>query len=576
MLLNKNRLYEVFLFKHASIRHQLYFCTVAVTAAVLLLGISGIYFLYESNAMLFDNQKASKELVNAIYTGRAAQVSFKKQVQEWKDLLLRGQDPEAYDQYFANFEKEEREVQDTLNVLEFEMGKLGMDKSKVDGTIEKHSALGVKYREALKRYDKSNAQSYKIVDRLVKGIDRSLVDDIDGIVNFIWEDGNRLLDEKGRDAIAGYHHERNMAAGAILISFFIIAASLHIVFHNIMNQLGGEPAYVSGILKRMADGDLSVELEFDKKMQASMCASMELMIEHLSNMMSRISEAAMVNNSFASELSTAVEEQAATSTEQSAAVAEITSTMEEFSASSTQIADHANLVVDIASKTWENTKRGAGAVESVLMKMSDITNDSQKSIEEIVELGRKSREITKVMEIINAIADQTKLIAFNAALEASSAGEAGKRFGVVAVEIRRLADSVMESTGEIESKINEIQEAINRLVIASEKGAKGIQEGMEYSNQTAGVLGEIVDDAQATTDAAKQISLSTQQQKTASTQVVTALREIVSGAGQTSESIGRIHSISSELAGVSDNLRALVEAFKVRSAGQGEQRPWIE
>jgi methyl-accepting chemotaxis protein len=123
----------------------------------------------------------------------------------------------------------------------------------------------------------------------------------------------------------------------------------------------------------------------------------------------------------------------------------------------------------------------------------------------------------------------------------------------------------MESTGEIESKINEIQEAINRLVIASEKGAKGIQEGMEYSNQTAGILAEIVDDAQSTTDAAKQISLSTQQQKTASNQVVVALREIMSGAGQTSESISRIHSFSEELTELSVNLRALVEKFKLRN-----------
>ncbi len=287
-------------------------------------------------------------------------------------------------------------------------------------------------------------------------------------------------------------------------------------------------------------------------------------IDSLHDVVKEVSDAATDINSGVSECSAAVDRQAAISTEQSAAVAEITSTMEEFSASSTQIADHANLVVDIASKTWENTKRGAGAVESMLMKMSDITNDSQKSIEEIVELGRKSREITKVMEIINAIADQTKLIAFNAALEASSAGEAGKRFGVVAVEIRRLADSVMESTGEIESKINEIQEAINRLVIASEKGAKGIQEGMEYSNQTAGVLAEIVDDAQATTDAAKQISLSTQQQKTASTQVVTALREIVSGTEQTTGSIDEIGDLCVKLAKLSNQLKELVERFKLQ------------
>lgn len=181
----------------------------------------------------------------------------------------------------------------------------------------------------------------------------------------------------------------------------------------------------------------------------------------------------------------------------------------------------------------------------------------------LIELGRKSKEITKVMEIINNIADQTKLIAFNAALEASSAGEAGKRFGVVAVEIRRLADSVMESTGEIESKITEIQEVVNRLVITSEKGSKEIQEGMELSGQTAALLLDIVNGAQSTTDAAKQISLSTQQQKTAIEQVVIALREMSEGAQETSDSIEQIDTISKNLTELSGNLKELVEKFKL-------------
>ncbi|MBF0558865.1 MAG: cache domain-containing protein [Nitrospirae bacterium] len=345
-----------------------------------------------------------------------------------------------------------------------------------------------------------------------------------------------------------------------VIAFAIILATNYLVRRLITNPIEG----ITVAMKSSAN-DLTVNIPVTAHNEIGDLAGwFNSHTDNLHDVIKNVSSATMEINSDAGVVSAAVEQQATVSAEQSAAVAEITSTMEELSASSTQIADHAKSVVDIASKTWENTKRGAVAVESVLMKMSEINNDSQNSINEIVELGRKSREITKVMEIINTIADQTKLIAFNAALEASSAGEAGKRFGVVAVEIRRLADSVMESTGEIASKINEIQEAINRLVIASEKGSHGIRDGMEYSNQTASILSEIVDDAQTTTDAAKQISLSTQQQKTASNQVVVALREIVSGMGQTSEAIGRIYSISKNLTGMSDKLKGLVEKFKLR------------
>ena len=347
---------------------------------------------------------------------------------------------------------------------------------------------------------------------------------------------------------------------AVIIMIVLVAIETYFVNRYINKPI----AEISSLIKNF-DNDLTKKITVTTDDEIGELAKwFNRYIDNLHDVIKKVHDATTDINSSVSECSTAVDRQASISTEQSAAVAELTSTMEEFSASSTQIADNANSVVDIASKTWENTKRGAVAVESVLVKMSDITSDNQKSIHEIVELGRKSKEITKVMEIINAIADHTKLIAFNAALEASSAGEAGKRFGVVAVEIRKLADSVMESTGEIELKINEIQEAINRLVIASEKGAKSIQEGMEYSNQTAGVLAEIVDDAQATTDAAKQISLSTRQQKTASSQAVTALREIVTGTEQTTDAVNEVVNISIKLAKLSNELRELVEKFKLK------------
>ncbi|NJL58514.1 MAG: hypothetical protein HC887_01550 [Desulfobacteraceae bacterium] len=167
------------------------------------------------------------------------------------------------------------------------------------------------------------------------------------------------------------------------------------------------------------------------------------------------------------------------------------------------------------------------------------------------------------MEIINNIADQTKLIAFNAALEASSAGEAGKRFGVVAVEIRRLAENVMESTGDIESRITEIREAVQDMIIASEKGSKRIQEGLEYSGQTAVKLRDIVKGVESTADAAKQISLSTQQQKSASEQILNALREIDTAGRQASDSVTQISMVSKNLADLSAKLENLVKRFRL-------------
>jgi methyl-accepting chemotaxis protein len=283
----------------------------------------------------------------------------------------------------------------------------------------------------------------------------------------------------------------------------------------------------------------------------------------LHELAAKVGTHALTVNAAAKEIATAVSNQAATSSEMSASVAEITSTMEELSASSTQIAEHSKSVVDIANHTWENSKKGAEAMQVVMGKMGDIRSENQISLQEIVDLGSKSKEISKVMEIINSVADQTKLIAFNAALEAASAGESGRRFSVVAAEIRRLADSVTDSTSEIEAKIGEIQASINRLVITSEKGAIGIADGMSATANTSDRLGELVGATSQTSSAAQQISLSTQQQKTASNQVVVALREIVTASSHTAQSINLISQISLDMTSTSSELNKIVGQFKL-------------
>jgi methyl-accepting chemotaxis protein len=320
---------------------------------------------------------------------------------------------------------------------------------------------------------------------------------------------------------------------------------------------------VAGV-NRVAQGDLSVDIQMDGRDEiADLARATREMRSKLHDLAAEVGANAAKVHAAAQEIAGTVESQAATSTEMSSSVAEITSTVEELSASSSQIAEHSKAVVDIANRTLDDSHKGSEAMQSVLSRMHDINSDNSRSLEEIVNLGAKSKQISKVMDIINSLAAQTKLIAFNAALEASSAGEAGKRFSVVAGEIRRLADSVTDSTGEIEAKINEIQDSISRLVVNSEKGAGGIAAGTSASTNTAEHLHEIVDAASRTSNAAQQISLSTMQQKIASNQVVAALREIVTASSHTAQSITRISQISKDMSGLSARLDELVRQFKL-------------
>lgn len=266
----------------------------------------------------------------------------------------------------------------------------------------------------------------------------------------------------------------------------------------------------------------------------------------------RIAEAV---NQRAEAVATALKQQAGQASRLSSSVVEISSTMEEFSSTAGQIAQHSHKVVERADKTLDDTKRGASEVENLTFKINDISSNIEANLNEIISLGRKSKEINKIMEIINHIANQTKLIAFNAALEAASAGEAGKRFGVVAVEIRRLADSVVESTGEIEARITEIQDAVNRLVMSSEKSSQLTQEGQEYASHTVVMLIESVDGVEETADAARQISTSIQQQQVASSQVVMALKDISEGTRVTDQAFQEAGLAVAELTRLAGELR---------------------
>lgn len=356
---------------------------------------------------------------------------------------------------------------------------------------------------------------------------------------------------------------------AITLTFLAILGFL--AFFLVKRFIAGPIEAITGALKNF-NNDLTITVPVTSDDEVGELA--RWFNEHIGRLHQIIGQVSGITekiHSHAGAIASTMDQQSGFSTQLSSSVVEISATMEEFSSTASQIAQHSQGVVERADKTLDDTKDGAAEVENLSFKINDISNNIQANLSEIVELGRKSKEINKVMEIINNIANQTKLIAFNAALEAASAGEAGKRFGVVAVEIRRLADSVVESTSEIEGKITEILDSVNRLVMSSEKSFQLIQEGQEYASHTVSMLIESVDGVDETASAARQISLSTQQQQIASSQVVLALKDIEQGVRFATDSIYQTNSATDELLGLSDQLRTLVITFKVgKDSGGGD------
>lgn len=355
----------------------------------------------------------------------------------------------------------------------------------------------------------------------------------------------------------------------VIVMAIILAMVLALVSALLVRRSLSPLKVMVDTLKEITDNDKGVTI-LTKRLTASsedeigdVSREVNNLLEKMHHIMTMVDGVSKKVRSHKETISEAVSQHAGFASQLSSSVMEISSTMEEFSSTAVQIAQHSHGVAENTDQSLLDINKSVLGMENLAIKMGDINQDNDSSLHEIVELGRKTKEINKVMEIINTIASQTKLIAFNAALEAASAGEAGKRFGVVAVEIRRLADNVVESTAEIEGKIMQIMSAVDRLIMTSEKGSKNIYDGKEFSGQALEMLGVVVNGAELTNDAAKQISLSTHQQQIASSQVLTALREIEEGTRHSITSVQQFSAISTDLTEISQEFESLMDRFRL-------------
>jgi methyl-accepting chemotaxis protein len=177
----------------------------------------------------------------------------------------------------------------------------------------------------------------------------------------------------------------------------------------------------------------------------------------------------------------------------------------------------------------------------------------------MLDLGRKSQQIGSIVDIINELAEQTNILAINATIEAAGAGEHGKRFAVVAEEIRKLADRVGGSTKDIRSLIEDVRAAVNATVMATEGGAKAVDAGTRQFGEVTSSLNQIAALVGTTAEAAREIELSTKQQSTAVEQVNGAVASVAQVTKEVETSMSQALQTASQLAGLSRDLALLIQ-----------------
>jgi methyl-accepting chemotaxis protein len=263
--------------------------------------------------------------------------------------------------------------------------------------------------------------------------------------------------------------------------------------------------------------------------------------------------------SSSTELQAAANQQATGAKEQAAAMTEISTTISELLATSRQIAESAQRVAHNAEQTAGAARSGHGTVDSTHESITSIRKQVDQIVAHMLELGKKSQEVGAVLDIVSELAEQTNILAINATIEAAGAGEAGKRFAVVADEIRKLADRVGGSTKEVRTLIDDVRSAVNTTVMATETGSKAVDAGSRQFGDVASAFKQIAGLVATTTDAAREIELSTKQQSTAVEQVNVAIANVTQASVETETSAGQTLQTVSQMAVLSKDLLRIIQ-----------------
>lgn len=372
----------------------------------------------------------------------------------------------------------------------------------------------------------------------------------------------------------------NFSSRAELIRFFVVcifsagvAISLSImIFKRMMISINGMRKMLESMdtgnmhLIKSAPTDLSNDFMYNIYLVNSI-------IELLQNILNLSAEISKQIVEAGSELSVVSKETAVTSLEQSTGIKELLSAMEESDTFSREIAVKIKEVASVARKTVQDVSDGFELLKLNMQKLDEIRAANETTLNGIKKLGEKISGISDIAFIINSIADQTNIIAFNAEIEASNAGEAGKNFSIVANEIRRLTNSTIESTKEIREKIIEIQHSSEELLATSSTGSMKISQGGRIADELKVNFEGIKSSSESTDIASEDIREIIQQQTAAFEQIVVTLRQISTGAESFSESTQTINISAEKLCQEASKLESIQPEIIVdneKSESRGE------
>lgn len=321
---------------------------------------------------------------------------------------------------------------------------------------------------------------------------------------------------------------------------------------------------MSAKMFKLSSGDLTVSEETVRSSDelGVLIGSFNRMLKALREQTKKVHETTIALASSISQISAAVSELAANSAETSTSVTEISTTMEEVKQTTHVASDKATYVSDSAIQVREVSVEGEKATREAVSGMNRIKDEMGSLAESIVKLSGQTQRIGEIINTVGDLAEQSNLLAVNAAIEAAKAGEFGKGFAVVAQEIKSLADQSKTSTRQVATILNEIQQATSSAVMATERGSKAVESGVKLSETAGESITALSASIAESADATSQIAASGHQQLIGIDQLSTALDSIREATQQNLHGIKQLEEAASGMKSLSEKLKSVSELFK--------------
>ena len=459
-------------------------------------------------------------------------VSFKKQVQEWKNVLLRGRDERQRLKYWGQFEQQEASIQKTGAFL-LDTMREGEARQRLASFIRSHRQMGTAYRRGYRAFVDSGFDS-SAGDRAVKGIDREPTRLLEDVAALIAAEAvaatNASLGRADRASLyAVLATCLALAVGTALASLFLKRSVLRPV------------ADVAAALDRLADGDFSVTLDGgDHDEIGRLAASTRRIRDDLGDLLRNLVQTAEQLDATGGRLAELGANNRQQLSRQRDGTSLVATASEEMAATAQEMATGAAGAADSANTANGATVDGRRVVAQAIAAIDQLESDVALVGATVADLATHSAAIGKVLDVIRGIAEQTNLLALNAAIEAARAGEQGRGFAVVADEVRSLAQRTQASTLEIQATIAELQQGSDAAIQAMEQGKQRVADSVECARQA----GEALDAIAAAVDSIVALN----------TQIATAAEEQGVVAGDVSRNVNDIDRSSEELVDSAERL----------------------